>query len=348
MKKVYALFLALTLTAALLSGCGGTGTTTPPAGDSGDKEAPEESAGKIQNVAMLLPGLISDQSWNYSAYLGLQEIEEMGYHVEYTESVEQNDSETVFRTYASGDFDLIMGHGYSFIDASLAVAPAFPEKYFYVYGTAPTDVAEEDLPANTAYSYNKEYEGAYVCGVVAAMESESNKIGIVGGAPSNAQIANYNAFREGAQSVKPEIDVSIIVTGTFDDPAKGKEAAYSLIEGGCDVVMHVCDATGTGVIDACVERNVKVLGYGGDQRDLAPDQMLCCLGVNISQCIADQIEKIENGTFSGVQRDGLAEGAIYITEFGTACAEETATKAQEVIQGIVDGSIVPTEVSTEY
>nr|WP_325246191.1 BMP family protein [uncultured Oscillibacter sp.] len=347
MKKVFVLLQTLVLAAALLSGCGSsTEGSTAPAGDSGDQTA--EETGGVQNVAMLLPGLISDQSWNYSAYLGLQEIENMGYHVEYTENVEQNDGETVFRTYASGDFELIMGHGYTFIDASLAVAPDFPDKYFYVYGTAPTDVAEEDLPANTAYSYNKEYEGAYVCGVVAAMESQTNKIGIVGGAPSNAQIANYNAFREGAQSVKPDIDVSIIVTGTFDDPAKGKEAAYSLIEGGCDVVMHVCDATGTGVIDACAERNVKVIGYGGDQRDLAPDQMLCCLGVNISQCISDQIEKIENGTFSGIQRDGLAEGAIYITEFGTSCSEETVAKAQEVIQGIVDGSIVPTEISTEY
>lgn len=348
MKKIFVLLQTLVLATALLSGCGSSSDDTSAPSDGSNDQSAEESGSTIQNVAMLLPGLISDQSWNYSAYQGLQEIEGMGYNVEYTENVEQNDAETVFRTYANGDFDLIMGHGYTFIDASLAVAPDFPDKYFYVYGTAPTDVSEADLAANTAYSYNKEYEGAYVCGVVAAMESQTNKIGIVGGAPSNAQIANYNAFREGAQSVKPEIEVSIIVTGTFDDPAKGKEAAYSLIEGGCDVIMHVCDATGTGVIDACVERNTKVIGYGGDQRDLAPDQMLCCLGVNISQCISDQIEKIENGTFSGIQRDGLAEGAIYITEFGTSCSAEAAAKAQEVIQGIVDGSIVPTEITTEY
>ena len=103
-----------------------------------------------------------------------------------------------------------------------------------------------------------------------------------------------------------------------------------------------------GVIDACVEKNVKVIGYGGDQRELAPDQMLCCLGVNTAKCISDQIEKIQNGTFSGIQREGIATGAIYITEYGTACSQESIDKCNEVIKGITDGSIVPEEITTEY
>lgn len=334
MKKLMALLLAMILLLTLCS-CG-----------SKDKETTEESATVVESVALALPGLISDQSFNYSAYLGLQQIEEMGYKVAYTESVADNDIESVYRTYANGDYQLIMGNGYQFVDPILAVAPDYPDKYFYVYGSAPTD--DSNLPDNVAFSYNKEYEGAYVCGVMAAMETETNIVGFVGGAPSTPQIANNNAFREGAMSVNPDIQVLYIMTGTFTDPAAGKEAATSLIEQNCDVLMHNCDATGTGVIDACVEKNVKVIGYGGDQMDLAPDQMLCCLGVNTAKCISDQIEKIQSGTFSGVQREGIASGAIYITEYGTACSQESIDKCNEVIEGIKDGSIVPEEITTEY
>lgn len=341
MKKIGKL-AALLLTVSILAagtGCGQKdGTDTPK----------EQGTHTIQKACMLLPGMISDQSFNYSAYLGLKEMENQGYEIDYTEAVGQNDSEAMFRTYATGGYDLIMGHGYSFVDAAVAVAGDYPDRYFYVYGSAPTDVAEEALPANTAFSYNKEYEGAYVCGVVAALESQTGRIGIVGGAPAPAQVANYNAFREGAKSVNSDIEVMIVVTGTFDDPAKGQEAAYSLIESGCDVIMHICDATGTGVIDVCVEKGIKVIGYGGDQRDLAPEQMLCCMGVDISKCISNQIEKIESNTFSGVQREGIAAGVIYITEFGSSCAQETIDRANEVIGGIADGTIVPEEITSGY
>ena len=338
MKRITAMILTAMLLLAFLVGCG---KKNPSADDQSG------GATEVKSVAMALPGVISDQSFNYSAYLGLEKIKEMGYNIAYTESVADNDIESVFRTYASDDnYQLIMGNGYQFVDPAVTVAPDYPNKYFYVYGSAPTD--SSNLPANVAFSYNKEYEGAYICGVMAAMETKTNIIGFVGGAPSTPQIANNNAFREGAKSVNPDIQVKFIMTGTFIDPAAGREAAITLIEQGCDVLMHNCDATGTGMIDVCVEKNVKAIGYGGDQRDLAPDQMLCCLGVNTAKCIADQMEKIKNGTFSGVQREGIASGAIYITDYGTACSQESIDRCNQVIKGIADGTIVPTENTTEY
>ena len=335
MKKSISLLLVLVLLIIGVVGCSNDKTD--------DKEGSDLD---IENVALALPGMISDQSFNYSAYLGLQEIETLGFTTAYTENVADNDIESVYRTYANGDYQLIMGNGYQFVDPILSVAPDYPEKYFYVYGSAPTD--DSNLPDNVAFSYNKEYEGAYVCGVMAAMETKTNVIGFVGGAPSNPQIANNNAFREGALSINPDIEVLFIMTGTFTDPAVGKEAAISLIDQGCDVLMHNCDATGVGVIDACVQEDIKVIGYGGDQRELAPDQMLCGLGVNTAKCISDQIEKIKDGTFSGVQREGLASGAIYITEYGSAASAESIAKCKEIIEKIVDGSLEPKEITTEY
>lgn len=336
LKKLLILCLVAVLAVSLVVGCGK------------EEEKDPASGTKVENVALILPGSISDQSFNYSAYLGLQAIEKQGYEISYTENVGDNDIESVCRTYANDDYQLIIGNGYQFVDPFLTIAPDYPEKYFYVYGSAPSDVADEDLPENIAFSYNKEYEGAYVCGAMAALESESGIIGFIGAAPSNPQIANVNAFRDGAKSINPDIEVKIIMTGTFIDPPVGKEAAITLIEQGCDVLMHNADATGTGVIDACVERDIKVIGYGGDQLELAPEQMLTCLGVNTEKCISDQIEKIETKKFSGVQRDGLAEGIIYMTSYGDAASQASVDKCKEIVAAISDGSLVPEENASEY
>ena len=341
-KALIATFAALLVGSVVFAGCGKK--EQPPVEESTVEVEEVEDTG-IKAVAMLLPGSISDQSFNYSAYLGLQYIEAMGYEVSYVERVADNDIAATYRTYAQGDYQLIIGVGWEFVDPIVPVAKDFPDKFFYVYGSAPgEDVVLSD---NVAFSNNKEFEGAYVCGVMAGLETESNIVGFVGAAPSIPQIANNNAFRNGVLSVNPDAEVRYIMTGSFDDPAAGKEAATALIEGGAVVIMHNADATGTGAIDVCVDKGVKCIGYGADQTALAPDLMLCSLAVNSAKCIAGQIEHLKEGDFAGIQREGIAEGVIYVP-FGNACSEESRAKCEEVIQAIQDGSLVVEEITSEY
>ncbi len=317
----------------------------PEAPAESEAEAPAEGGGvdSIKKVAMLLPGSISDQSFNYSAYLGLEQIKEMGYEVQFVESVAENEIESTYRTFAQGDFQLIIGVGWEFVDPIVPVAKDFPDKYFYVYGSAPA--GDVELSDNVAFSNNKEFEGAYVCGVMAGLETESGIIGFVGAAPSIPQIANVNAFINGVHSVNEEYKVMPVMTGSFDDPAAGKEAATTMADAGADVIMHNADATGTGAIDVCVERNIKCIGYGADQTAMAPDQMLCSLAVNSAKCIAGQIDHLKAGDFAGIQREGVAEGVIYVP-FGSVCSAESKAQCEEIIQGITDGSIVVEEIVT--
>ena len=96
----------------------------------GQKEPADD--GKLK-VAILLPGVITDQGWNTLAYNALKTVEKnLGAEIAYTENTPASDYEEIFRGYANAGFDVVMGHGYEFGDAALLVAKEFLDKYFIV------------------------------------------------------------------------------------------------------------------------------------------------------------------------------------------------------------------------
>ena len=351
-KKLLALLTALLLMLGSLAGCGGGDTA---AGDSAESDTSEEGAGAgdtgnsdlvVDGVALLLCGAISDMGYNYGAYQGLEMIADMGYRVTYTENIPEADCENMLRAFAEQDYELILGHGYQFSEPLLTVAEENPDKYFFCYAVPPAGDAE--IPENASYLVASEYEAAYVCGAIAASESETGTIGIVTGAAAGTQVGNINGFREGARSVNPDINVMYVMTGTFTDPTAGREAALAMIEQGCDILLHTCDATGTGVIDACVEKGVRVMGYGSDQSELAPDLMLTSIIVDSAVGFARQIDRIASGEFGGVDKCGFSTGVVQLAPYGGGMSEETKAYADQLIEDIKSGTVVPTENLVSY
>jgi len=312
-----------------------------PAPDEEPVEEPTEepAAPAMSKIALLLPGSITDQSWNTSAYNGLEILKGEGYETAFTENVEVANIEAAFRNYANEGYELIIGHGFQFGDAAIRVAEEYPDKYFFVFGKKP----DGDAPANVGFVDQKEFEGAYLCGALAASVSKTGTIGFLGGIEGPSQQANQNAYTEGAKSVNADITVLGIMAGTFSDPAKGKEAALAQIEQGADVVMHTCDTTGLGLIEAAKEKGVFIIGYGADQNELAPDLMLTSLTASIPDVIASQVDRIASGAFSGVWKPGVSDGIIGIAPFGSSVPAEVAAAIDALKTKVVSGEITVTE-----
>lgn len=309
MKKArngIALILVFSLILLSLAGCGGE-TATEPSNSGGGSD-------KLK-VCLLLPGSLNDGGWNAAAYAGLMELQTEGYEVAFTESIPIAGIEEAMRNYAHEGYDLIIGHGAEFGEPALRVAPEFPDSYFYVSGKMPDGVAVEDLPANTGFMDMKEYEAAYLAGIVAGGLTQSNVIGYVAGLEIPAQLANMAGFVQGVALSNPEAKVYGVVTGTFEDPARGKEAAMAQIDMGADIICQTADSTGMGAIEACLERDIKIIGYGGDQYELAPDLMVTCFMTDNKHAVELQAERIENGTFGGLWEPGVADEICYLSPF---------------------------------
>lgn len=103
----------------VLAGCGDTSTdtndntvdnTTDSTGDTADTDDTGDTTEKpVSKIAILLPGYITDQSWNQGAYEGLKELESQGYEIAYTEDVQAANMESTFRTYCEDGYDFVIG-----------------------------------------------------------------------------------------------------------------------------------------------------------------------------------------------------------------------------------------------
>lgn len=343
-KKVLSIVLALAMSLSMLTACGGSDSAEQASTE--ETTSSKDSSGErntVSKIAVLLPGSITDESWNQTAYEGLQQIEAMGYETAYTENVDSNDMEAVFRSYCEEGYDFIIGHGAQYGDACCRVAEDYPNVNFFITGNAPEDIEEEDLPANIMFADYRECEGAYVCGVVAALMTESGKVGYVGGGNNTTQQSDKNAFIDGVASVSADVEVKTVITGTFDDSALGKETAIAMMEDGVDVILQTCDHTGLGVLEACSENGVYCLGYTSDQSSLVSDGLcLTSMMVDIPRMISSQIDLIKAGNYGGQTFPGLHDDVVSMAPFSDKVPADVEEKVNAVIDQIKSGEVVVT------
>lgn len=194
MKKLLALILCLAVVFSLAACAGETGTTEKPSDTSTTPETNQDIS-----VALILPGVITDESWCWTAYQGLQQLEGEGYKTQYVENVDTSNCESIAMNFVDDGYTLVIAHGSQFGDAMIRVAEANPDHYFFVYGKAPVD----DYPENIGFVDTAVYHATYICGYLAAKMSESGTIGYIGGLGIRRSAYHEECLCRGRQSGEP-------------------------------------------------------------------------------------------------------------------------------------------------
>ncbi len=283
-------FTILVIVGLVLSACGGGATTAAPTQPAVPTQA---SAEGVVKVALLLPGPITDGGWDQLAYEGLKALgEEDGFEVAYSENVAQADIPETTRGYADDGYNLIIGHGFEYGSAFIEIAPDYPETLFF----ATTFQPQESIPPNVQYIDPAYFEAAYAAGVLAALMSESGTVGFVGGGDNPTQQNMMKAFILGAESQGAK--GLGVVTGDYNDAAKGREAATTMIGNGADIIWHAADVTGLGAIEGAVASQAKVLGCYSDQIALAPDNMGSSSVMDLGNMVLKLAHDVRDGTFA--------------------------------------------------
>jgi basic membrane protein A len=121
MKKINLLVMILFISAVILSACGQV--SEQPA-DAEDGEA------KLK-VAMVLPGLKTDEAFNQYTSEGMVRAgDALDFETAYVEEVAQDEQIEVIRQFAQQGYDIIIGQGGQFGEALQTVAKEFPEQDF--------------------------------------------------------------------------------------------------------------------------------------------------------------------------------------------------------------------------
>ena len=336
-SKITLFFLVVMLAISMLAvGCGGNKPEAPPA-DVGSEEK------DLLKVALILPGKIDDVSWNQAMYEGIKELEEQYKDkivVTYIEEVyEVADIEPALRDFASEGYDLIFGHGFQFMEPIIKVAEQFPDVKFAL-GTG-----YKTLPNTCVYDVHLQ-DGGYIMGTMAALMSETGKIGVIGGADVSEIYRGHEAFKFAAQQINPDIEIQELYTGDWRDAAKAKEGAISMYESGVDIIWHSGDGIGLGAVDAAKEQNKIVMGNVADQNVLAPNNVLSGI-VYEWQAVAKQIvDEVLAGTFTDkdekyywltVENGGVSMAPYHGLE--NTVPDEVKAKMLEVLSALAKNEI---------
>jgi basic membrane protein A and related proteins len=252
------------------------------------------NASAQDKAAALLPGSINDQSWNAQGYAGVLRLKEKGWDVAYSENVQPADMAQALQDYARKGYTLVIGHTGRFLSPMQLVGPKFPKTTFIVgSGNAGSgkNVASIDFD-NTQFGY--------LIGVLAARMNKTGKIGSVNGLEGLPNVvAQVGAYRKGAKSVNPNIEVKVIYVQDMEDAAGAKEAALSLIAWGADYLSGKLNAGQLGIIQAAKEKGVHANGRSIEDTAIAPDTVLTNIVEKWGDMYATAADEAKAGTLGG-------------------------------------------------
>ena len=309
-------------TSLLLKACSSNSTTT--SGTQGFK------------CAIALPGIITDQAWNQSGYEGINLAKQkLGAQTAYVEKVAQADQTEVLTDFARKDYNLIFAHGGQFDAAIEQVASQFPNTFFVgVNGNLKGE--------NIASLRIDHLQASYLCGIIGASATKSNKLAYLAGEKFPATEGELRGFELGAKSVKPNIQITSTFTGDWNDVAKAKEATLALISSGTDVIYQWLDNASPAVLQTAGEKRIYAFGNTKVQLDVAPKAVLTSAVKRLDLAIAYIAELAKTRQIKGqIYTIGLERPDIlFLGKFGTSVSEAVKQKALNTKQEIVNRKII--------
>lgn len=310
---------------------------------------PQLTTARLYKMALVAGGDETDAGWNAVAMAAANLIhEKYGWQVDISRLVPFPDQARVLTDYAQRGYDLVWAQGGQFIGDTFKVAPNFNNTIF-------VQVSGPDVtpPANViTLGPDFQVTGFYEAGVLAGKMTKTNNLAVVIGQWYDYLSMEFYAFRAGVQSVNPAAKVYARVAGTWGDPSLGFQIAKSLIQTkNVDIIVHIADATGRGVLTAAQQFNVTVIGTVGDQAVLAPTATLTSVMMNTQYFMEQVVQSIMDGTV----RQTMAGRAVHFDlgylapfhDFDSKVPQSVKDLLATTQQGIKNGTIVVPRTVTE-
>jgi basic membrane protein A len=321
MKKFLALMLAIVLTLGCMAACT----------KGSDKTV----------VTIVVAGQFGDRSFYDQSKLGGERVAK-----DFADKVEvkyiecNNENWTMYMKNAADKSSIVICVGWEFEDIE-SVAPTYPDVSFIWIDNATNKDVSNVL--NITYAQN---EGSFLAGYIAAAMSKTGTVGAVGG-EDNITINDFIVgYKQGAKYFNDATKVEVNYTGSWDDPAKGKDCAKVLHDKGADVIFQVASKAGDGVFEAAQEGGYYAIGVDSDQKYINDAVIICSMKKEVGKSIYDAVSKLLSGDKSQLGTTWVADmtngyiGIGYGEEGATQqVPAEVKTMVEELAKKIASGEI---------
>jgi basic membrane protein A len=338
----------------------GDETTTTAAEEETTTSAPE-AGGPIMACQVTDTGGIDDQSFNQTAFKGIEDAIAAGFASEdstFLESQADTDYVPNIQSFIDAGCDLIVTVGFLLTDATGQMADENPDQLFQIIDS----VMDPDRP-NVQGAIFGTTDAAFLAGYLAAAVSETGVVATYGGIQIPCGVTCFmDGFVYGVRYYN-EVngdDVTVLgwnpedqtgtFTGDFENLDNGRNVTQAFVDEGADVVLPVAGPVGLGSAALAQELgNVWVIGVDADWFVTAPeysDVILTSVLKGLDVAVSSAIQSVAEGSFEAgprlytIAEDGVGLGQIAEDETIDA---ELLGEIDEIRAGLQDGSIVPAD-----
>jgi basic membrane protein A len=343
LKSLIPLLLVLALAATACGSKKSAATTSTTASTTSTTDATAFKVGLNTDI-----GGLNDRGFNHLAYVGLLQAQRrLGVQTRVIQSASPADYIPNLSKLAEQGYNLVIGVGYTEIDALKAVAKQFPKTHFAIVDVSNAD---EGGLKNVQGLLFKEQEAGYLAGYAAGLAAKQRggkAVSSVGGEKQPPVDRYIAGFQAGAKAADPGVETLNGYSQDFDNQAKCKEVALNQIAAGSVVVFQVAGGCGLGALDAAKEQNVWGVGVDADQGYLGTYVLTSALK-RVDTAVYDSIRDAKAGKFKGGTDAvyGLDIGGVGIGKFSPKTPAGIAAKVAAIKQQIASGKItnIPTTV----
>jgi len=343
-------------------------TTTEAPAEATTTEAPAESTttmGDMPEPIMACQvtdtGGIDDQSFNQTAFKGIEDAIAAGYASEdstFLESQADTDYVPNIQSFIDAECDLIITVGFLLTDATGQMADENPDQLFQIIDS----VMDPDRP-NVQGAIFGTADAAFLAGYLAAGVSETGVVATYGGIQIPCGVTCFmDGFVYGVRYYNEVngTDVSVLgwnpeeqtgtFTGDFENLDNGRNVTQAFVDEGADVVLPVAGPVGLGSAALAQELgDVWVIGVDADWFVTAPEYEVVILtsvlkGLDVA--VYSAIESVANGAFeSGPRLYTIAEDGVGLGQIAADVDSGLQGEVDEIRAGLQDGSIVACDMA---
>jgi len=255
----------MTVASLALLACGSDDDTTDTASPGAEPSAAAASDVRV-GLAYDVGGR-GDRSFNDAAAAGLDQAKtELGVEgQELSPNAQGTDRGDNLRALAEQGFNPVFAVGFAYAPELETIAPDFPDTTFFII-----DDSSVEAPNVKGLVFAEE-QGSFLVGAAAALKSETDNVGFIGGVQTPLLEKFEAGFVAGAKQVKPDIEVQTTYLSQppdfsgFGDPAAGQEAANGMFDAGADVIYAAAGGSGLGVFQSALANDAFGIGVDSDQ-----------------------------------------------------------------------------------
>jgi len=290
------------------------------------ESAREQVLQSSTGLLALFPQKIDGSGWNKAGYAGAESLSKrLGMNFYYLEAVQFSDDalfhQQVGEQILKNDIRIVMAHGGQYINAINRIATKYPRVNFVINTSCSGNNANVGC-----LSFNWRQLGL-VAGVAAALKTDSQRIGFIGGMKLGVLEQLADGMEHSARHIRPDIEFKRIWLDSWTSERQALEAARDMIATGVDVIAVNADPASRVIYPLLEQHGVAIVGRQLEQYEQFPKTMLANVQLNTKRLIEFGFQQILQGRWEGK----LHQFGIYDQVQNVILAEKQLTPAQRKI-----------------